>query len=104
MSILASACAICTQCARSAHAVRTQCEILALLYYDSLLRETLTHHPVADLYVFVDDIAVKADYPPTLTKTLNQLLGITPRQRQNRGSFVPRVVVFLLCVAFRVGR
>ena len=29
MSILASVCAICTQCACSAHAVRTQCEILA---------------------------------------------------------------------------
>ena len=29
MSILASACAICTQCARSAHAVRTQCKHLA---------------------------------------------------------------------------
>ena len=49
-----------------------------LLYYDSLLRETLTHHPVADLYVFVDDIAVKANYPATLTKTLNHLRGITP--------------------------
>ena len=30
MSILASACAICTQCARSAHAVRTQCKHLAI--------------------------------------------------------------------------
>ena len=29
MSILASACAICTQCTRSAHTVRTQCKHLA---------------------------------------------------------------------------
>ena len=30
VSIPASACAVCTQCARSAHAVRTQCKDLAL--------------------------------------------------------------------------
>ena len=48
---------------------------LFLLYYDVLLRETLDRQPDANLYVFVDDIAVRA--PDTTT-----LLG--PRQPTSR--------------------
>ena len=46
---------------------------LFLLYYDVLLRETLSCHPEAHLYVFLDDIAVRAAPKTALTETLNQL-------------------------------
>ena len=44
---------------------------LFLLYYDVLLRETLSRHPSAHLYVFVDDIAVRATNQAALLDTLN---------------------------------
>ena len=46
---------------------------LFLLYYDILLRETKERCPGAHLYVFVDDIAVRAPTKETLLHTLDTL-------------------------------
>ena len=46
---------------------------LFLLYYDILLRETKEGCPEACLYVFVDDIAVRAPTTDALLQTLNTL-------------------------------
>ena len=46
---------------------------LFLLYYDILLRETKERCPEAQLYVFVDDIAVRAPTKETLLRTLDTL-------------------------------
>ena len=46
---------------------------LFLLYYDILLRETKERCPGAQLYVFVDDIAVRAPTKETLLHTLDTL-------------------------------
>ena len=46
---------------------------LFLLYYDILLRETKERCPEACLYVFVDDIAVRAPTTDALMQTLNTL-------------------------------
>ena len=46
------------------------------LYYDVLLREPRLCHPQAHLYVFVDDIAVRAASKPALTETQSQLHNI----------------------------
>ena len=47
--------------------------IVFLLYYDALLRGTLSRHPEEHLYVLVDDIAVRAAYKTALTETRSQL-------------------------------
>ena len=52
---------------------------LFLLYYDVLLRETLSRHPDAQLYVFVDDIAVRATNQAALLNTLNHLHHVAYR-------------------------
>ena len=46
---------------------------LFLLYYDILLRETKERCPEAHLYVFVDDIAVRARTRDSLLHTLDTL-------------------------------
>ena len=46
---------------------------LFLLYYDILLRETKERCPGANLYVFVDDIAVRAPTKESLLHTLDTL-------------------------------
>ena len=46
---------------------------LFLLYYDTLLRETKERFPGAQLYVFVDDIAVRAPTEEALLHTLDTL-------------------------------
>ena len=46
---------------------------LFLLYYDILLRETIERCPGARLYVFVDDIAVRAPTKEALLRTLDTL-------------------------------
>ena len=52
---------------------------LFFLYYDVLVRETLIQHPQAHLYVFVDDIAVRAATKTFLTETLNHLHHVAQR-------------------------
>ena len=49
------------------------------LYYDILLRETLSRHPQAHLYVFVDDIAEHAMDQTALLNTLNHLRDVAHR-------------------------
>ena len=46
---------------------------LFLLYYDILLRETMELCPQAYLYVFVDDVSVRASTTEALLRTLNAL-------------------------------
>ena len=48
-------------------------------YYDVLLRETLNRQPDANLYVFVDDIAVRAPDTTTLPTTLDDLNHVAHR-------------------------
>ena len=50
---------------------------LFLLYYDVILQETLSQHPDTHLYVFVDDIPVRAADQATLLDTLNHLYHVS---------------------------
>ena len=52
---------------------------LLLLYYDVLLRETLDRQRDANLYVFVNDIAVRAPDTTTLLTTLDNLHHVAHR-------------------------
>ena len=52
---------------------------LFLLYYDVLPRETMSRQPDAQVYVFVDDIAVRATKQAALLNTLNHLHHVAHR-------------------------
>ena len=52
---------------------------LFLLYYDVLLRETFARLPKANLYVFVDDIAIRADDQGGLLDTLSRPKDVAHR-------------------------
>ena len=52
---------------------------LFLLYYDVLLQAPLSRNPDTHLYVFVDDIAVRAADQASLLDTLNDLYHVVYR-------------------------
>ena len=52
---------------------------LFFLYYNVLLRETMSRQPDAQLYVFVDDIAVRTTSQAALLDTLNHLRQVAYR-------------------------
>ena len=53
--------------------------ILFLVYYDVLLRETMSLQLDTQLYMFVDDIAVRATSQAALLDTLNHLHHVAYR-------------------------
>ena len=80
---------------------------LFLLYYDILLRETKERCPEAQLYVFVDDIAVRAPTKETLLHTLDTLddvaytMGLRYTAVNNKGEMREIAIVFRGVRVFR---
>ena len=72
----------CDLCIHHKRGMKERCPLsptLFLLSYDVLLWETLSRHPDALLYIFIDETAVRAADQTTLLDALNHLYRVTYR-------------------------